>query len=51
MIAIPALIVYDDLEILFAPQIGYYLLWLTVFLSVISGMQYFNSFYTHQKNN
>jgi CDP-diacylglycerol--glycerol-3-phosphate 3-phosphatidyltransferase len=50
MFAIPALLLYEDLSIIFAPTIGYYLLWVTVFLSLVSGAQYLINFYNHQKN-
>ncbi len=48
MIAMPALFLSDSLSFLPFDKIGYYGLWLSVALSVISGFQYFNSFRKHK---
>ncbi len=47
MIAIPALFLSENLTFLPFLEIGYYGLWLSVLLSVISGLQYFSSFRKH----
>lgn len=48
MIAIPCLFFAVDLKFLPFGAIGYYLLWVSVALSLVSGFQYFMAFYRHK---
>ena len=49
MVAIPCLFIYRPLFSLPLPEIGYYMLWLSAVLSLISAFEYIKSYFSHLK--